>query len=67
MRKQIDPSRVNGGVFLGLNGIVVKSHGSADTIGIASALNLGITLNNAGLHDRSLNKISVQQEEVKTK
>lgn len=67
MRKQIDPSRVNGGVFLGLNGIVVKSHGSADTIGIASALNLGITLNNAGLHDRSLNEISVQQEEVKTK
>ena len=67
MRKQIDPSRVNGGVFLGLNGIVVKSHGSADTIGIASALNLGITLNNAGLHDRSLNEVSVKQEEVKTK
>ena len=67
MRKQIDPSRVNGGVFLGLNGIVVKSHGSADKIGIASALNLGITLNNLGLHDRSLNKISIQQEEVKTK
>jgi len=67
MRKQIDPSRVNGGVFLGLNGIVIKSHGSADTIGIASALNLGITLNNAGLHDRSLNEVSVKQEEVKTK
>ena len=67
MRKQIDPSRVNGGVFLGLNGIVIKSHGSADTIGIASALNLGITLNNAGLHDRSLDEISVKQEEVKTK
>ena len=67
MRKQIDPSRVNGGVFLGLNGIVVKSHGSADTIGIASALNLGITLNNAGLHDRGLNEISVKKEEAKTK
>jgi glycerol-3-phosphate acyltransferase PlsX len=67
MRKQIDPSRVNGGVFLGLNGIVIKSHGSADTIGIASALNLGITLNNAGLYDRSLNEVSVKQEEVKTK
>jgi len=67
MRKQIDPSRVNGGVFLGLNGIVIKSHGSADTIGIASALNLGITLNNAGLHDRSLNEVSVKQEEVKIK
>ena len=67
MRKQIDPSRVNGGVFLGLNGIVVKSHGSANTTGIASALNLGITLNNAGFNDRSLNENSVEQEEVKTK
>jgi glycerol-3-phosphate acyltransferase PlsX len=67
MRKQIDPSRVNGGVFLGLNGIVVKSHGSADKTGIASALNLGITLNNADLYDRSSNEIILEQEEVKIK
>ena len=40
MRKRIDPRRVNGGVFLGLNGIVVKSHGSADATGFASALRL---------------------------
>jgi glycerol-3-phosphate acyltransferase PlsX len=67
MRKQIDPSRVNGGVFLGLNGIVVKSHGSADKTGIASALNLGITLNNADLYDRSSNEITMEKEEVKIK
>ena len=30
LSKRIDPRRVNGGVFLGLNGTVVKSHGSAD-------------------------------------
>jgi glycerol-3-phosphate acyltransferase PlsX len=40
LRKRIDPRRVNGGVFLGLNGTVVKSHGSADAIGFASALDL---------------------------
>ena len=40
MRARIDPRRANGGVFLGLNGAVVKSHGSADAVGFASALEL---------------------------
>jgi glycerol-3-phosphate acyltransferase PlsX len=40
MRQRIDPRRVNGGVFLGLNGSVVKSHGGADAIGFASAIEL---------------------------
>ena len=40
LRMRIDPRRVNGGVFLGLNGGVVKSHGGADAIGHASALHL---------------------------
>ncbi|MEM7422532.1 MAG: phosphate acyltransferase PlsX [Pseudomonadota bacterium] len=40
MRRRIDPRRVNGGVFLGLNGGVVKSHGSADAVGHASAIAL---------------------------
>ena len=37
LQKRIDPRRVNGGVFLGLNGTVVKSHGSADATGISAA------------------------------
>ena len=40
LRKRIDPRRVNGGVFLGLNGTVVKSHGSADATGVAAAVRL---------------------------
>jgi len=39
-----DPRRVNGGVFLGLNGTVVKSHGSADATGIAAAVTLAFDL-----------------------
>jgi glycerol-3-phosphate acyltransferase PlsX len=39
-----DPRHVNGGVFLGLNGTVVKSHGSADATGIAAAVNLAFDL-----------------------
>jgi fatty acid/phospholipid biosynthesis enzyme len=30
LREKMDPGKVNGGVFLGLNGIVIKSHGGAD-------------------------------------
>ena len=34
LSKRIDPRRVNGGVFLGLNGTVIKSHGAADATGV---------------------------------
>jgi len=41
MREKMDPRRSNGGVFLGLNGIVIKSHGGADAEGFASAIDIG--------------------------
>ncbi len=44
MRQRLDPSGINGGPFLGLNGIVVKSHGSADANGFATALRLAADL-----------------------
>ncbi|MBY8977694.1 phosphate acyltransferase PlsX [Rhodobacteraceae bacterium NNCM2] len=40
MQKRIDPRRVNGGVFLGLNGNVVKSHGGTDALGFSVAIQL---------------------------
>lgn len=44
LQKRIDPRRVNGGVFLGLNGTVVKSHGSADATGVSAAVKLAFHL-----------------------
>jgi glycerol-3-phosphate acyltransferase PlsX len=41
LREKMDPRKHNGGVFLGLNGIVIKSHGGTDAEGFASALDLG--------------------------
>jgi glycerol-3-phosphate acyltransferase PlsX len=38
---KMDPRKVNGGVFLGLNGIVIKSHGGTDVEGFAAAIDLG--------------------------
>src|SRR4029079_732703 len=41
LRDKMDPRKVNGGVFLGLNGVVIKSHGGTDAEGYASAIELG--------------------------
>jgi phosphate acyltransferase len=44
LRAKMDPGRHNGGVFLGLNGIVVKSHGGTDSFGFAAAADLAIEM-----------------------
>jgi glycerol-3-phosphate acyltransferase PlsX len=41
LAEKMDPSRANGGVFLGLNGIVIKSHGGTDAKGFAAAVDIG--------------------------
>jgi glycerol-3-phosphate acyltransferase PlsX len=40
LKDKMDPRKVNGGVFLGLEGVVVKSHGGTDPIGFASAIDV---------------------------
>ncbi|WP_306417802.1 phosphate acyltransferase PlsX [Roseinatronobacter sp. S2] len=58
MKKRLDPRLANGGVFLGLNGTVVKSHGSADSTGVSSAIKLAFTLAQSGFQDRMAERIS---------
>ena len=41
LREKMDPRRSNGGVFLGLNGVVIKSHGGTDAEGFAAAVGIG--------------------------
>jgi glycerol-3-phosphate acyltransferase PlsX len=41
LRDKMDPRKANGGVFLGLNGVVIKSHGGTDAEGFAAAVDLG--------------------------
>lgn len=52
LSNRIDPRRVNGGVFLGLNGTVVKSHGSADATGVSAAIMLAYKLAASGFNER---------------
>jgi len=41
LSEKMDPRKSNGGVFLGLNGIVIKSHGGTDAEGFAAAIDIG--------------------------
>jgi glycerol-3-phosphate acyltransferase PlsX len=52
LRAKLDPRTQNGGVFLGLNGVVVKSHGGADAIGFASGIDTAIDMARADINAR---------------
>ncbi|MDP4032291.1 MAG: phosphate acyltransferase PlsX [Pseudorhodobacter sp.] len=52
LQNRIDTRRVNGGVFLGLNGTVVKSHGAADATGVSAAIGLAFQLAKLGFRER---------------
>jgi glycerol-3-phosphate acyltransferase PlsX len=54
LREKMDPNKSNGGVFLGLNGVVVKSHGGINAEGFASAIDVGYEM----AHYDLLNKIN---------
>jgi glycerol-3-phosphate acyltransferase PlsX len=54
LSEKMDPRKSNGGVFLGLNGIVIKSHGGTDAEGFAYAVDIGHDM----VHDDLLAKIS---------
>lgn len=52
LSNKIDPRNMNGGVFLGLNGTVVKSHGSADATSVSSALKLAFQLAQSDFNEK---------------
>lgn len=59
LREKMDPRKVNGAVLLGLNGVVIKSHGGTDAEGFASAIELGHDI----ASNRMLQKIEHDLEE----
>ena len=54
LRKKMDPRRYNGAILIGLNGIVIKSHGSSDATGFRAALEIAYKESKSDI----LNKIS---------
>jgi len=63
LRQTLDPNNHNGGVFLGLGGLVVKSHGSANDIGVANAIRVAARMVR---HD-ILNRITDDLGEIATR
>ncbi len=55
LKHHLDPNNHNGAVFLGLNGVVVKSHGSANAKGVANAVEVAARL----LEDDITNRIAL--------
>ena len=52
LKHHLDPNNHNGAVFLGLNGVVVKSHGSANAVGVANAVEVAARLLEESLTER---------------
>lgn len=52
LRRRLDPRRYNGAVFVGLNGIVVKSHGGTDGFGFGNAIGVGIDMAASGFMEK---------------
>ncbi len=56
--KKIDPRMHNGAMLIGLNGVVVKSHGSTDSLGFSNAIRVAISLLQNRVNDKILAEIS---------
>lgn len=55
---KLDPRRYNGAMLLGLNGIVVKSHGSSDALGFSNAISVAIELGLDDINDKITKEIA---------
>lgn len=64
LRKDFSPEQYNGASFLGLQGVVVKSHGSADSAAFKTALHHAYTEVYEGLQTRLARQITVLLEDV---
>ncbi len=53
LRKRLDPRHYNGAIFLGLNGVAVKSHGGTDELGFANAIGVAIDMKKYGIVERT--------------
>jgi len=61
---KMDPSKANGGVFLGLNGIVIKSHGHTDSEGFANAVDIGYDMVRQSLLEKIRRTLMLNQSEA---
>ncbi len=61
LRVRLDPRRYNGAMFLGLNGIAVKSHGGTDAFGFANAVGVAIDMVSRGFNEKIIQELKASQ------
>ncbi len=64
LRHRMDPRRSNGGAFLGLGGLVIKSHGGTDAEGFASAIEIGYSMAKSGIVEKINRDLSAHRQAV---
>lgn len=64
LRREFDPRTYNGASMVGLTGVVIKSHGSADTVSFANAIHVGLVEARKGVPTQIGNLLKSQQPAV---
>ncbi len=64
LKEKLDPRNVNGGVFLGLDGVVIKSHGGSDAVGTARAIEIGYAMVRHELLHKIRDALAVSHQEA---
>lgn len=62
LKSKMDTRSVNGGVFLGLEGIVIKSHGGTDAVGFAHAVGIGCEMARSDLRNRIRDTVALAHQ-----
>jgi glycerol-3-phosphate acyltransferase PlsX len=58
LKRRFDPRRYNGGMFLGINGIAVKSHGGTDALGYANAIGFAVDMMTQGFNEKVISDLA---------
>lgn len=59
LKNRVDPRRYNGGMFLGLNGVAVKSHGGTDAVGYANAIGFAFDMMTQGFNEKVIRDLQM--------
>lgn len=64
-KKRIDPRLYNGAMLVGLNGVVVKSHGSADSVSFANAIKVAISLVENKINEKIIKEVKSAADSIR--
>jgi len=62
--KRIDGRYYNGAMLVGLNGVVVKSHGGADETAFANAVEVAVELSRHNINQKIIQEINLVQQHI---